>query len=148
MVLTDDASFTDTPTQGQDGSIATQDLFYRRDAAPWSSTAFSQDPSDRITTQDLFSRLPSSPESPTAPSLHRANERAALPAETSPCTALHTKKQQASLLLCWGCDAAARASVGECWGCVAAARAIASPRRRQPASFLATNLVASTNIIP
>jgi hypothetical protein len=48
-----------------------------------------------IATQDLFSRRDAAPESPSFP---RTDERAALPAETSPCSTLRTEGQQGPLL--------------------------------------------------
>ena len=73
MALTGATSFADTPTRGPSGRIASQDLFSRRDSAP---------------------------KLPAAPSPHRTDERAALPAKTSPCTAFLTQVHQAPLLPC------------------------------------------------
>ncbi|KAJ1485237.1 hypothetical protein T484DRAFT_1945959 [Baffinella frigidus] len=47
-----------------------------------------QGPSDRIATQDIFSRRDAAPWSPAAPSLTRTDERAAPPDATSPCNTL------------------------------------------------------------
>ena len=57
-------------------------------------------PSGRISSQDLFARRDSAPKLPAAPSPPRTDERAALPATTSPCAALLSKVYQAPLLQC------------------------------------------------
>ncbi|KAJ1489920.1 hypothetical protein T484DRAFT_3647257 [Baffinella frigidus] len=93
-----------TPKQGPSDRIATQDLatqdlFSRRDDVPWSPAASSQGLRDGITTQDLFCRLTSAPESPATPSLP-TDERAALPAEMSPCASIGSEKQKDSSPRC------------------------------------------------
>ncbi|KAJ1485236.1 hypothetical protein T484DRAFT_1892900 [Baffinella frigidus] len=94
--VADDASLAAMLPHGPSDRIATQDIFARRDDAPWSPAASPKCPSDLIATQGLLSRLTSAPESPAVPSLPRTDERAALPAVTSPSVALRTDKQQDS----------------------------------------------------